>query len=125
MLESLAVAMDVHAEAQQRFTEDTRPAIVSRGEMTTADVLKGVIVGEMAIDLVQTHDFIRKGTCRELDPWMRPVVHYTPFDVLTKAAMAYGVVSVRPHTFASRVLLPVFAALEGANVERNHAVGCE
>jgi len=111
--------MDFHAEAQQRFFEDTHSAVVARN----TDIEKGIVVGEFALDGIQTHDFIRKGTCRELDPIAKPFVHYTPESVVATAGVGWLVVHIPSSPFG-RILLGVLAVGEGANVTRNYRVGC-
>lgn len=119
--------IDFHAEAQRRFTEDTRPISV-RSKQTMINkmnlVLKGIDISLLAIDGVQTHDFLRKGTCHEVDPIAKPFVHYTPFAVAASAGLAWSLVRIAPNRLAN-TLLGVFAVGEGLNVLRNHAIGCE
>jgi hypothetical protein len=119
---------DFHAEAQQRFFQDTqvtsKQTIVNRQLNLLTNVEKGLLISEIAIDGVQTHDFLRKGICREVDPLAKPFVHYTPLAVVSAGALAYAVVSVKPGWFRTTVL-GLAAIAEGANVLHNHREGCE
>ncbi len=116
--------MDFHAEAQHRFTEDTTPVVAHSNQTVTDNWLKGIDIVEILIDGVQTHDFLRKGTCHEIDPIAKPFVHSLPIQVVTSAALAYGIVHIRPGKLAT-VVLGVLGIGEAMNVARNHMIGCE
>jgi hypothetical protein len=111
--------IDTHAEATQRFREDTRPAIVSH----ETDRLKGLAVSELLVDGIQTHRFLAKGICHEVDPLARPFVHSLPGTVLGTAALSYLIVHL-PSTRTTNTLLRVFVAGEGLNITRNSREGC-
>jgi hypothetical protein len=113
---------DVHAEAQARFTAATSG--VSSRQTTVNNVLKGVDIGEILVDGIQTRDFLRKGSCRELDPIAKPFVHYTPLAVVATAAVSYGIVHIRPSRLGN-IALAVLGLGEGLNVWHNHTEGCE
>jgi hypothetical protein len=114
--------MDYHAEAQARFTAATSG--VSSRQTTVNNVLKGIDISELVIDGIQTHDFIRKGTCREVDPLAKPFVHYTPFTVAASGLVAYGITRLY-HSTLGTVLLGALGVGEGLNVLHNHLEGCE
>jgi|ERR1035438_2058289 hypothetical protein len=114
--------LDIHAEAQARFTEATTP--VRSNQTMTDNVLKGIDIGVYLVDQIQTHDFERKGTCHEVDPIARPFVHYVPFQVVGSAAMAYVIERLHPGPLAT-IALGVFGVGESLNVYHNHRIGCE
>jgi hypothetical protein len=120
---------DAHAEAQARFTQDTQ-AIVSQQTINNrrlnllTNVEKGILIGEIGIDGVQTHDFLRKGICHESDIFAKPFVHSVPIAVASTAALSYLVTSVKPGWFRN-ALLGVAIVGEGLNIAHNHSEGCE
>jgi hypothetical protein len=110
---------DFHAEAQARFANDTQPAAVSH----ETNRLKGAALGELLVDGIQTHDFLRKGICHEVDPLARPFVHSLPGAILGTAALSYFIVRL-PASKLTNTLLKVFISGEGLNIIHNTQGGC-
>lgn len=124
--------MDFHSEAQARFFEDTQPAIVERSKQTVennslgllTNVEKGLLIGELAVDGVQTHNFLQSGRCHEVDPLAKPFVHSLPVSVVATSALAYAITRVHSGWFRSTIMGLVVVG-EGLNILHNHQEGCE
>jgi len=110
---------DFHAEAQARFAADTTTLVA----VQTPDTLKAEAIGELLIDGQQTHQFLRRGVCHELDPIARPFVHSLQGAVLGTAALSYLIVRL-PATGVSRTLLQAFVVGETNNLIHNTQGGC-
>ncbi len=114
---------DYAAEALTAFQERA-PAIVHAQGATASKALKGLAIAELAVDSIQTQDFLHNGRgCRELDPIARPFVHSAPIATVAVAGVAY-LVSRLPNRPWANALLGAFVAGEALNVAHNAESGC-
>ena len=110
---------DFHAEAAARFAADTTTLVA----VQTPDTLKAEAIGELLIDGQQTHQFLRRGVCHEIDPQVRLYAHSLQGQILATAALSYLIVKL-PATGVSRTLLQAFVVGETNNLIHNTQVGC-